>query len=513
MTAHQEPTPVSPAIALLEQLRASSGLAQTQGLDDATVSQFAATDARLQEAIEAAVAARRALPGHLAAMVEGPEGAACVAVQEGWLNFYGPTATNPYIPLAARGPWLVTAHGAVLHDNGGYGMLGFGHAPQSVLDAMARPQAMANIMTPSLSHRRFVDALRSEVGHTRGSCPFTHILALNSGSESVTVASRISDIHAWSMVGPGGRHEGRTVKFLAVTGAFHGRTDRPAQLSHSSSRTYNRVLASFQGRNNLVVVPQNDLEALEAAFAAADAEGVYFESMFIEPVMGEGRPGRAVSREFYDAARRLTREHGAFLVVDSIQAGIRTTGCLSIVDYPGFEDADAPDMETWSKALNGGQYPLSVLGLGEDAAKSYVRGAYGNTMTGNPRALDVACAVLERLTPELRANVREQGKRFTDGLRALQAEFPEVVVDVSGTGLLFAAELHPEHFPVMGHANSDAPGVELRCRLRGIGVIHGGKNALRFTPNFDISTAEVELVLRELRVLFAELQAELTEAC
>lgn len=72
------------------------------------------------------------------------------------------------------------------------------------------------------------------------------------------------------------------------------------------------------------------------------------------------------------------------LIIDSIQAGIRATGCLSLVDYPGFEDCEAPDMETWSKALNGGQYPLSVVGLSKRAAATYARGVYGNTMTTNP---------------------------------------------------------------------------------------------------------------------------------
>lgn len=50
-------------------------------------------------------------------------------------------------------------------------------------------------------------------------------------------------------------------------------------------------------------------------------------------------------------------------------------------------------METYSKALNGGQFPLSVLALGQTAASSYVTGLYGNTMTGNPRGLDVASEV------------------------------------------------------------------------------------------------------------------------
>ena len=76
----------------------------------------------------------------------------------------------------------------------------------------------------------------------------------------------------------------------------------------------------------------------------------------------------AVTREFYDAARELTLAHGSLLLVDSIQAGIRGTGYLSIVDYPGFQTAEAPDLETYSKALNAGQYPLSVLACNARAA-------------------------------------------------------------------------------------------------------------------------------------------------
>ena len=56
----------------------------------------------------------------------------------------------------------------------------------------------------------------------------------------------------------------------------------------------------------------------------------------MEPVMGEGNPGQAITPEFYARARELTEAHGALLLVDSIQAGLRTHGVLSICDYPGF---------------------------------------------------------------------------------------------------------------------------------------------------------------------------------
>src|SRR5690606_8682764 len=105
--------------------------------------------------------------------------------------------------------------------------------------------------------------------------------------------------------------------------------------------------------------------------------------------------GRGVTPAFYAAARELTAAHGSLLLVDSIQAGLRAHGVLSVIDYPGFENLPAPDMETYSKALNAGQYPLSVLAVSGHVAGLYRSGVYGNTMTTNPRAMDVACAVLD----------------------------------------------------------------------------------------------------------------------
>ena len=63
-------------------------------------------------------------------------------------------------------------------------------------------------------------------------------------------------------------------------------------------------------------------------------------------------------------------------------------------DYDGFQDCEAPDLETWSKAVNAGQYPFSVLGMNSRASEIYVTGIYGNTMTTNPRALETASAFL-----------------------------------------------------------------------------------------------------------------------
>ena len=485
-------------IDILAPLRGHAGKVRTKGLDDATLLRLAATFPEIEAAARAAVAQYAQVRAGYADLLDLDEQAQIDTVQAGFVNFYPDDAVNPYVALAARGPWVVTLKGAVVHDSGGYGMLGFGHTPQPILDTMAQPQVLANVMTPALAQLRFVRAIRAEIGHTGGGCPYSQFMALNSGSESVSLASRIADVNAKLQTEPGARHAGRVVKRLAVKGAFHGRTERPAIYSDSSRKTYVQHLASYRGEDSLITVEPYSVEQLQAAFAEADAKGWFIEAVFLEPVMGEGDPGRALPRAFYDAARALTKAHGALLLVDSIQAGLRAHGVLSVVDYPGFEGAEAPDMETYSKALNGGQYPLSVLAVTPHAAGLYRKGVYGNTMTANPRALDIAATVLGLLTPALRANIRTRGREFIERLEKLRAELGGLITGVQGTGLLFSCELDAR-FKCYG-ANS----TEEYMREHGIGVIHGGTNSLRFTPHFAVTAEEVDLVIGHIRAALLE---------
>ena len=325
------------------------------------------------------------------------------------LNFYPADGTQPFVPLAARGPWIVTAHGAVVYDAGGYGMTGFGHSPDDLLNAVSRPEVMANVMTGSFAQADLTHALRREIGRNwtgaRGRMmvtnekdaenddaawtnqlqhPYASFACLNSGSEAVTLALRVTDVRARTEMDA----RGKTPVFIALKGSFHGRTNRAGTVSHATHGLYAEELASFrpnrrehsesrvhkgafdvddffraetrsskdaftaedasetddecdsdfahpfydswkdclddveapQGASRdfqpppCLFVDPNDVPQLVKTFDACDRAGLFVEAMILEPCMGEGDPGRMITREFYDEARRLTKARGTFLV-------------------------------------------------------------------------------------------------------------------------------------------------------------------------------------------------------
>jgi len=477
-------------ISKLNEMRNFGGPALTSGLSDSIIEDFLDDYSALGLAIERGYEhfneVRESHPEFLALS----EADQIHKAQDGYTNFYDEDAVNPYVAAAASGPWVVSLKGAVIYDCGGYGMLGLGHAPDTILDAMNQPHVMANIMTASVSQMEFIEALRNEIGHTRdGGTPFTSFLCLNSGSESTSLASRIADINTKNLTDPGKRYDGCEVHGITLKGSFHGRTDRPARYSDSTLGNYRKHLASYRDSDYLLTVEPNNIESMEAAFAKAESDGVFIEAFFMEPVMGEGNPGQGMTASFYKRARELTKDHGSMLVIDSIQSGLRAHGVLSIVDYPGFEELEGPDMEAYSKALNGGQFPLSVLALSEKAASIYRIGLYGNTMTTNPRGLDVAMSVLRCFTPALRENIRTQGKALVDGLSKLGEELGDAITGTQGTGLLLSCELNPRYKCYGVNSTEDY------LRKQGLGVIHGGARSLRYTPHFAVSAKEVELII------------------
>jgi glutamate-1-semialdehyde 2,1-aminomutase len=232
-----------------------------------------------------------------------------------------------------------------------------------------------------------------------------------------------------------GRH-----KILKLEGNFHGYHD---QVMYSIGTPADRLgpesaPAVHPGSSglpagldqNLVVVPYNRADLLEAAFAAHAGE---LAAVICEPVYYNA--GCVLpTPEFLAALRRLTREHGVLLVFDEVLSAFRMAPG-GAQEYLGV----TPDLCTLGKAVGGG-FPLSVFGGREDLMDRLMPAGdcqHSGTYNGHPAAVAAGlAAVTAYRQPGFYDHVHALAGRLYGGL-ARAFDCHGVAARVQGLGARF----------------------------------------------------------------------------
>jgi glutamate-1-semialdehyde 2,1-aminomutase len=164
------------------------------------------------------------------------------------------------------------------------------------------------------------------------------------------------------------------------------------------------------------VVEFNDLDALEEALAHGDVACVLAEPALTNIGIVLPEPG------YHDALRRLTREHGTFLVIDETHTICAGPGGATRVW--GLD----PDFLTIGKPLASG-VPAACYGMSAtvaERAQTYLDslpttdvGGIGGTLSGNALSLAAMRATLEHvLTDEAFERMIALGERWAGGVKA-----------------------------------------------------------------------------------------------
>lgn len=279
----------------------------------------------------------------------------------------------------------------------------------------------------------------------------------NSGTEANEVAFKIT------------RLTGRT-KLVAAEGAFHGRTMGSLALTGQPSKQ--APFAPLPG--DVTFVPYGDVDALRAAVDSSTA------ALFLEPIMGEG--GVVVPPAGYlAAARDITAEHGALLVLDEVQTGVGRTGAFFAHQHDGV----TPDVVTLAKGLGGGLPIGACLAIGA-TAELLTPGLHGSTFGGNPVCTAAALAVLQALADQRlieRADVL--GKTLSHGIESLGHP---LVDHVRGRGLLRGVVL----------TAPSAKHVETAAREAGFLVNAAAPDVVRLAPPLVITETQIDSFLAAL---------------
>ena len=231
---------------------------------------------------------------------------------------------------------------------------------------------------------------------------------------------------------------------VAFSGSFHGRTNLCMGLT-GKVVPYKKGFGPFTPEIYHVPFPAeylgisaaDSLAALDQLFKS-DIEPDCVAAIIIEPVQGEGG-FYPVPEGFLAELRDVCDKYGILLIVDEIQTGFGRTGSMFASENEGVE----PDLMTLAKGIAGG-FPIAAV-VGKRAVMDAPDpGGLGGTYAGSPLGCAAGLAVLDVIRKEsLCERAMEVGRRLTQALRSLQAEFPDRIGDVRGRGAMGPAS--PNH--------------------------------------------------------------------
>jgi 4-aminobutyrate aminotransferase-like enzyme len=209
-------------------------------------------------------------------------------------------------------------------------------------------------------------------------------------------------------------------------------------------------------------------------------------AVLVEPIQGEGGV-RMASARFMRKLRMLTRIYDVPLIFDEVQTGWGTTGRMWAHEL--FDLPSPPDLVTWAKKAQNG-----VLFVSEALATFFQEEKkFNTTWEGDSVGMIRLIALLDKLDLE---QVKQTGGRARSGLEALAREYPEILLNVRGEGVMLAFDLPRADLRDAFHE---------RAFRRGLVLLMAGERTLRLYPRYDTEPYAIDEALSILRTVVQDL--------
>jgi len=280
---------------------------------------------------------------------------------------------------------------------------------------------------------------------------------------------------------------------------FHGRTGYTMSMTNTFVKNKHKYYAKFdwprvinpkvtfplRGKNLDRVVEQEKL-------AMAQIECHILENpddiaaLIIEPIQGEGGDNH-FRPEFFQTLRLICDENDIIFILDEVQTGVGLTGRMWAYEHFGFK----PDMLAFGKKTQVCGF-LSNSRIDSEPENVFrVPSRLNSTWGGNLIDMVRAGIYLEIIHEgSLIDNAAKMGKKLLTGLMTLQKEFPEVLSNARGLGLMCAV---------------DFPNSETRDKVRAIIFNHGalippcGRSTMRFRPPLNVTAEDIDQGIEIIR--------------
>lgn len=301
---------------------------------------------------------------------------------------------------------------------GGYGMFALGHRHPKVVEAVEKALHTMPMCGKVLFNRPMADLAEALAEITPGDLQYSFFV--NSGTETVEGCLKVARLAT------------KRKKFVAANNAFHGKT--MGSLTATGRDLYREPFKPLL--DGFTHVPFGNIAAMESAVDEETA------AVILEPIQGEGGiiiPPAGYLRQ----VKELCEAKGALFIADEVQTGIGRTGAWFGVNH---EDVK-PDLMACAKALGGGVMPIGAIIGTPRAWQGLIEAPFLHTSTfgGNQLACAAGVAAISVIKEEnLLERGAETGAYLKAGLESIAAEFPSVISEVRGRGMMIGIELTKE---------------------------------------------------------------------
>jgi acetylornithine/N-succinyldiaminopimelate aminotransferase len=182
--------------------------------------------------------------------------------------------------------------------------------------------------------------------------------------------------------------------------------------------------------------------------------------------------------------RKICDKKKILLILDEVQCGIGRSGKFFAFEYAKVR----PDIVPIAKGIGGG-FPIGAVLMSKKVSKCMVPGSHGSTFGGNPLAMSIGNAVLDQIFKKgFLNNVKKNSLLFINGLKRIQKDYPSVIKEVRGIGLLLGLQLFKDQSKFIDKL--------LENKML---TIRASENVVRILPPLNVSKKEIDIALKIIR--------------
>jgi len=172
------------------------------------------------------------------------------------------------------------------------------------------------------------------------------------------------------------------------------------------------------------------------------------------------------------------------LILDEVQCGIGRSGKFFAFEHSGIK----PDIVPIAKGIGGG-FPLGAVLMSKKVAIGMTPGTHGSTFGGNPLAMKVGNAVLDKImNKNFLKNIQKTSKYFLKELNKIQIEYPKIIKEVRGIGLLIGLQLH-----------KDQTNFIKKLEQNKLLTIRAAENVIRILPPLNVKKSEIDMSIKIIK--------------